>query len=241
MPTIKSMLDGMEDDLSEIRSDMSSFLTEEDFAEVVVTNFHAEKIDVQNGGQIEMNEGSSIKVTKGQNEATINVVDGQTTHELTFPAKDGELVVDKDVEDATTLNVPDWMYSGLQSNWRVEQVEYMHDNQWQMMLIYDDEYDTYGYATGPEDAKELHFDILSTTVTATRYGYQLGSDDQHILASEAEAEALRNDKLDSASTGISNFSESTTYNVNSVVVYDGKVWVCKAKHNAGAWNAAHFT
>lgn len=41
-------------------------------------------------------------------------------------------------------------------------------------------------------------------------------------------------------TGLSVFSDTVTYNVNAPVVYDGKIWICKAKHNAGAWNEAHF-
>lgn len=85
------------DSLAEIRSDMSNFLTEDDLSEMTVQDFSAEKIDVKYGGSIELGDDSSIKVTKGQNEATINVVDGETTHELTFPAKDGELVVDSDL------------------------------------------------------------------------------------------------------------------------------------------------
>lgn len=49
-----------------------------------------------------MNHGSSIKVTKGVEEAKVVVVDGETEHTLTFPAKTGTLVVDGDLSDFYT-------------------------------------------------------------------------------------------------------------------------------------------
>lgn len=43
-----------------------------------------------------MNLGSSIKVTKGLEEAKVVVVDGETEHKLRFPAKTGTIAVDTD-------------------------------------------------------------------------------------------------------------------------------------------------
>lgn len=36
------------------------------------------------------------------------------------------------------------------------------------------------------------------------------------------------------------FSTSQAYAVGDLVAYDGKAYVCKATHSAGAWNSAHF-
>ena len=81
------------------------YLTEEDFDSVEVLDFRAEKIGVKDGGTIELNQGSSIVVTKGINEGKVVVIDGETTNELTFPAKDGTLAVVEDIPEAVQ---PDW-------------------------------------------------------------------------------------------------------------------------------------
>jgi hypothetical protein len=75
------------------------YLTEDDFDQVEVYNFTAEKIDVREDGVIEMNQGSSIKVTKGEEEAKVVVVDGETEHKLMFPAKTGTFAVKEDIMD----------------------------------------------------------------------------------------------------------------------------------------------
>ena len=73
------------------------YLTEEDFAEVTVQEFTAEKITVKDGGVIELNPRSSIKVAKGRDEAKIVVTNGSVVNELTFPEKTGTLAIQEDI------------------------------------------------------------------------------------------------------------------------------------------------
>ena len=84
------------------------YLTVEDFDQVEISNFTAEKIDVREDGVIEMNRGSSIKVTKGEEEAKVVVVDGETEHKLTFPAKTGTFAVMEDVMDEVNGREVTW-------------------------------------------------------------------------------------------------------------------------------------
>ena len=84
------------------------YLTTEDFDQVEVSNFTAEKIDVREDGVIEMNLGSSIKVTKGIDEAKVVVVDGETEHKLRFPAKTGTFAVMEDVMDEVNGREVTW-------------------------------------------------------------------------------------------------------------------------------------
>ena len=76
-----------------------TLLTEEALEDVEFGNFKAEKIAIKNGGTIELNQGSSIKVTKGGNEAKVVVDDGENLHELTFPAQTGTLLTEEALED----------------------------------------------------------------------------------------------------------------------------------------------
>lgn len=75
------------EDIEQIRSDMSVFLTREDFDEVEVGEFTAQKIEVKADGALEVDSGT-----------VVSVKDGQDTYNVTFPTKDGKLAVDSDIE-----------------------------------------------------------------------------------------------------------------------------------------------
>lgn len=75
------------EDIEQIRSDMSVFLTREDFDEVEVGEFTARKIEVKADGALEVDSGT-----------VVSVKDGQDTYNVTFPTKDGKLAVDSDIE-----------------------------------------------------------------------------------------------------------------------------------------------
>lgn len=78
------------------------YLSSEDLDEIGVGNLTSEAIEVQDGGTIKLNQGSSIKVIKGDDEAKIVIDDGSTTKEVSFPTKSGTLVVDGDLSDFYT-------------------------------------------------------------------------------------------------------------------------------------------
>lgn len=74
------------------------YLSKEDLDEISVRNFTSEAIEVKDGGTIKLKPGSSIKVIKGVDEAKIVIDDGSTTKEVSFPEKNGTLLVDSDAK-----------------------------------------------------------------------------------------------------------------------------------------------
>ena len=74
------------------------YLSKEDLDAISVRNFTSEAIEVKDGGTITFKPGSSIQVIKGANEAKIVIDDGSTTKEVSFPEKNGTLLVDSDAK-----------------------------------------------------------------------------------------------------------------------------------------------
>ena len=79
-----------------------TLVVDEDLKQLQVGKLSTDKIAIQNGGQVELKSGSTIKVSKGFDETKIVLDDGETQKVLTFPAKAGTLVVDGDLSDFYT-------------------------------------------------------------------------------------------------------------------------------------------
>lgn len=154
--------------------------------------------------------------------------------------------------DPSTPGFSAWTIDGFPSGWTYSQPAYNKNEEFPSqsywaIAITSPEGDTYNETANVADpnAVELNFGSgpgmseMIATRTALQ-GYQLGNDDQHILASEAEAEALRAGKLSITSTAPQFQDEEDLYQPGRLVVYNGSLYVCTQQHY-GPWNADHFS
>lgn len=161
--------------------------------------------------------------------------------------------------DPSTPGFSAWTIDGFPSGWTYSQPAYNKNEEFPSqsywaIAITSPEGDTYNETANVADpnAVELNFGSgpgmseMIATRTALQ-GYQLGNDDQHILASEAEAEALRQGKQNALSAqqlaniaAVSNalaFDAAHTYAAGDPVVYNGTLYTFTAAHT-GAWTGS---